>query len=44
MIPKTSIIITKGIHKGEVIHNHDQLTIPVSFKIKNTKNIGVERL
>ncbi len=34
----------KGNHKGEVTHHQDQLIIPVSFKIKKTKNKGVVRL
>jgi hypothetical protein len=40
---KQNITITRGIHKGEVTHHHDQVILFVSFKIKNTRNKTVPK-
>lgn len=34
----------KPIHNGQVTHHHDHVIAPVSFKIKNTMNIVIDKL
>ena len=37
----TNIYIIATIHRGEVIHHHDQSTVLVNFNIRNTMNKSI---
>lgn len=41
MIAMIAIAIMTGIHRGDVIHHHDQLISPVSFSVRKIRKITI---